>query len=565
MSGLSSTGFDPKRLPEIKADLEEQLTAALGPIVLTPGSVTGQLVGIFSQELAGLWELMEGIYFSQYPNTAEGINLDNSAQLVGVTRLPASKSTILAIARADINDVIDAGSLAQLQFSDEQFEVLSSVTVTADNLHQTLLYLATGTSPSYTVTVNGNAYVSALTLPNAGTDLQSKIQTGETGISVAVGLGDNNDVYLTINANDPETPAFSIAVSSNIVIQEYWAPVSMQAMNTGPVPVLAHTLNQIVTASTNWDEIDNLFAGVEGEDAESDAAFRIRRAQSLGLPGKGTVPAIEAALLEVEGVTKAYARSNNAGGVVLCRTNGGTYTAGNIGAYVNGVATAIVPYNTDRDTTLNDLATAIEALTAVSSCIYDSSLDLITINMSTNDEPTYSIVAGGVVGTLIFDVGDTITMPGHSLNILVAGGADADIAESIWNTKPAGVQLIGSDSETVYDSAQMPHTIKYDRPTPQYAWADITLTLHPEEDFPADGLDQVKAAVVAYGEGLTNGDDYILQRLYGPIYSVDGIASAVIQIAITTTPCGSPSYGSSNIPIYENEYLVFDEVRVQVA
>ena len=51
-----------------------------------------------------------------------------------------------------------------------------------------------------------------------------------------------------------------------------------------------------------------------------------------------------------------------------------------------------------------------------------------------------------------------------------------------------------------------------------------------------------------------------IQKFYGPIYAVLGIALAVIEIGVTDTPGGTPSMGTSNISIADNEVLDFSEI-----
>lgn len=95
MSGLTPTGFEQKRLYEIKQDIETQLKNAFGDhINLLPESVFGQLVGIEASLLSSIWELAEAVYNSQYPDTAEDVSLDNACALVGIVRLAATKSTV---------------------------------------------------------------------------------------------------------------------------------------------------------------------------------------------------------------------------------------------------------------------------------------------------------------------------------------------------------------------------------------------------------------------------------------------------------------------------------------
>lgn len=95
--GLTETGFNRKRLIEIKEDIENKLKAIpdFGPnIDLDAQSKFGQQVGLFSEGYSDRWETAEDIYNSQYPSTASGAALSNVVQLNGIKRQEATFSTI---------------------------------------------------------------------------------------------------------------------------------------------------------------------------------------------------------------------------------------------------------------------------------------------------------------------------------------------------------------------------------------------------------------------------------------------------------------------------------------
>lgn len=89
--GLTAAGFVPMQLQDVKADLEDALKDEFGNnINLGSEAIFGQIVGVFSERFALLWQLGEAIYSSQYPNGAEGISVDNILALNNLKRLPAS-------------------------------------------------------------------------------------------------------------------------------------------------------------------------------------------------------------------------------------------------------------------------------------------------------------------------------------------------------------------------------------------------------------------------------------------------------------------------------------------
>jgi hypothetical protein len=93
----------------------------------------------------------------------------------------------------------------------------------------------------------------------------------------------------------------------------------------------------------------------------------------------------------------------------------------------------------------------------------------------------------------------------------------------------------------------------------------VTLTYSSEVSFPSDGIDLIKAAIKAYGDTLKIGNDIIVQAFMVPVYSVPGITAAVVEMAVTTIPSGTPSYDVINILMASNELAKFDIDRIIVA
>lgn len=76
---------------DIITQIEASLQTTFGAnINFGPESVMGQIVGIFSEREALIWQLAEAVYNSQYPAGAEGTSVDNILALNNLTRLPAT-------------------------------------------------------------------------------------------------------------------------------------------------------------------------------------------------------------------------------------------------------------------------------------------------------------------------------------------------------------------------------------------------------------------------------------------------------------------------------------------
>lgn len=89
--GLTSAGYVIKRQQQIIAEINADLQSIFGAnINLGPESIFGQIVGLFSEREALLWELGDAIYSSQYPSGAEGTSVDNILALNNLKRLAAT-------------------------------------------------------------------------------------------------------------------------------------------------------------------------------------------------------------------------------------------------------------------------------------------------------------------------------------------------------------------------------------------------------------------------------------------------------------------------------------------
>ena len=158
--------------------------------------------------------------------------------------------------------------------------------------------------------------------------------------------------------------------------------------------------------------------------------------------------------------------------------------------------------------------------------------------------------------------------PPKSFEAVVSGGSDADVAEEIWLSKPAGIQTFGNVNSgngiPIIDSQGDTQIIHFSRPTPIYIWVTLTLSLYSEETFPTNGVQLVADAILAYGQSLGIGEDVLLQRVLCQIFKVPGVASGVMQLAATNSPTDTPSFGSSDIIIEENEISTWSITRISV-
>lgn len=157
------------------------------------------------------------------------------------------------------------------------------------------------------------------------------------------------------------------------------------------------------------------------------------------------------------------------------------------------------------------------------------------------------------------------SLPPKSYECYVVGGDEDDIANVIWETKPAGIETHGNISKVIVDNNGNLQTVKFSRKAVLYAWVRVTYTPNLEEDQSLDPAQAIKTSVTDFGNEFDNDEDFERTKFYGPIYSdVTGVYVDNIEIATTTDPNDTPVYQTARIPVDGTQSLIFAEDRVEV-
>ena len=481
-TGLTDNGFIKKTLDQIKTDLEESILAVFGQANVAPDSVFGQIIGVVSEVVSDVWDLAELVYNSQYPNSANGVALDNVAELNNLRRLEATKSSAQCIVEGNSATIVPTGTQFKQSSTSEIFKTVQDVTITPANVLKIVLSVTTAGDAPYTVDITGilgtDSYTSTETaIVDILEELADEINLGD----IAFATVDVQAETITITTYDSAS-SFAITIpTANLTIEEIWSPVTIEAVNAGKKPIPANTVNLIETPVSGLDQVDNLLVGTEGRNTETDDEFRLRRVQSLRVVGAATVPSIEARILqEVAGVSAVTVKDN--------RT----------------------------------------------------------------------------------DVVDGEGRPPHSFEVIatyIEGDPDIEqaIAEKIWEVGGAGIRTHGDISKTIIDSSGDSHIINFSKPENRYIHINVEITLYGEEIFPVGGEDAIAQALADYGNTLGVGEDVILQRFFGAIYSVTGVEDITLyEHADTTNPEDPPFYVTDNLEMASNQIARFDVTRIQV-
>lgn len=175
----------------------------------------------------------------------------------------------------------------------------------------------------------------------------------------------------------------------------------------------------------------------------------------------------------------------------------------------------------------------------------------------------------GVVSVTVaentLDVDDAEGRPPHSVEAVVTGGDEANIFQALYSTVAGGIQTDGNTSGSVVGLDGKAHPVSFSVPVPKYAWVEVEITATDPDGGPVTGYqDAIAQAIEVFGNGnFGPGANFILQKMYAPIYSVPGIYQVVVRTAITSSESGPPTYGTANIAVALREYLDFSADRVE--
>lgn len=161
---------------------------------------------------------------------------------------------------------------------------------------------------------------------------------------------------------------------------------------------------------------------------------------------------------------------------------------------------------------------------------------------------------------------DSAGRPPKSVEIIVQGGDDTDVAQKIYDTVAAGIETYGNTTIIIDDVNGDEVGVKFSKVVSKYIWVKVDYTKYSEEDFPLDGEDQIKQAVTLYINSLSPDVDVINGRVGGNIFAnVSGLESVVVTLFGDLDPNATPVYQATpvRIGLEEEAYTTEDRVTVE--
>lgn len=176
----------------------------------------------------------------------------------------------------------------------------------------------------------------------------------------------------------------------------------------------------------------------------------------------------------------------------------------------------------------------------------------------------------GVSSTIGYEntsnVTDAYSRPAKSFEIVVKGGINVDIAQTIYDFKPAGIETTFGDNAIsnitipIADENGTTHDIKFSKAYATYLHVRMDYATYDEERFLDSGANEIKRIIHDFSTGgeFQIGKDVIPQRFFGDIYSgVVGLQSLTMNLDTTVLSGDTPTYITDTvIPVGIREYVV---------
>lgn len=162
---------------------------------------------------------------------------------------------------------------------------------------------------------------------------------------------------------------------------------------------------------------------------------------------------------------------------------------------------------------------------------------------------------------------DSEGRPPHSIEIIVQGGSDGDIADKILAKKVVGITTHGSSKVEIVDEYKNSHIISFSRPSKLYVWLKVELTQLAGSTPPQNYNEIVTSSIVEEAENVAEiGSDFVLQRFLSAIYkNLSGIGYIDIKAFVSEDLSASPDeYTLDTIFATARQIPDFAEDRIEV-
>lgn len=166
------------------------------------------------------------------------------------------------------------------------------------------------------------------------------------------------------------------------------------------------------------------------------------------------------------------------------------------------------------------------------------------------------------------DYVDSRGLPPHSIEIIVEGGDNSEIAQAILRRKAGGIQTYGNIEVGVPGVYGDTIPVRFNRPDYLYTW--LKVVLHGDKSqLPANYASLTIQALISDGTEFVAGTNLLTQLLNDGIYdAVAGLTYVEIYTAYGTSSTYVPEvsdYKQKNIIVTSRQKVLIDEKRIEVS
>lgn len=155
-------------------------------------------------------------------------------------------------------------------------------------------------------------------------------------------------------------------------------------------------------------------------------------------------------------------------------------------------------------------------------------------------------------------IDDSRGLPPHSIHVVIAGGEDGEISQTIWKSKTGGTGVAGTESHIFFDEVGGEQIMKFSRPVDASINIEVFITPLSGYSFSTESL--IKNVLVSYlQETISVGGSIINSALYSPLNEIGGFAIDRIELAKDGEPLAEKS-----IYLDFNERLVISTTDIEV-
>lgn len=349
---------------------------------------------------------------------------------------------------------------------------------------------------------------------------------------------------------------------------------SCTCTQTGPNFVAAGSINTIGSPVSGWTGVSNQLDCITGSNVENDTQALVRRTSLLNENANGPLLAIIEKVSVVPNVIQSIGFQNLNAAALQILSFSGIPGSGSYQLVVAGVPTGTLAYNANAGT----IQTAIRAITGFENT-------LVTGNQTSGFTVDFNGSLGGQEQLLIVPENNTtgVTIsssygrPGKSVEMVVQGGADSDIAAAILASKPAGIQTYGNTGPIqVFDAVGNAYNIFFSRPTELVIYGVLTMItdtynvpgnpgsgLNPNAKFNPASIATIQQDWVTIGSAFPIGGIVIgfgSNGLIGCFNAVPGIIQYTLDFGTAPNPSGN-----ANINLLPEQIAIFETFNLAVS